>query len=89
MPHIILIICVLFSLALAMAVFVNPLLLQAPQAYFPREEVVEEFSESVALLETISELDVDLKMGKLSQEDYERLSLKYKRRFLDLKKQEA
>ena len=41
-----------------------------------------DFKESVALLESITEINLDFKMGKLSPEDFGALSLEYQRKYL-------
>ncbi len=76
------IICVLLSVIVAFFVMVKPLFLDKMQPYFQSVSEEDQFEESVSILETLSELETDYKMGKLTKEDFEALSLEYKRSYL-------
>lgn len=84
-----LIICFLISLLLAGFVLVKPLFLDAVSAYETVESNQPDFDPSIAILETIAELETDYNMGKLTQADYEKLSLEYKRQYLALKEPDS
>lgn len=89
MPHITLILCTILSVVIAAIVLVKPLILNAPKPYFTPDSSNTEFDESLALLEMISELEIDYKTGKVSQSDFEAMSLEYKREYLLQKEQSA
>lgn len=82
-----LVISILISLAIIYFVLVRPLFLQKPQPYFSGNHKENQFDESYSLLEVIAELEADYQMGKLSKEDFETISLEYKRDYLTRKKQ--
>ena len=85
MPHITLIICTILSVVIAAVVLIKPLILQKPKPYFLPDSGSNEFDESLALLEMISELEMDYQAGKISKADFELMSLEYKREYLDQK----
>ena len=89
MPHITLILCTLLSVVVAAVVLVKPLILNEPKPYFIPDSDNTEFDESLALLEMISELEIDFQTGKISQVDFEAMSLEYKREYLHQKEQSA
>ncbi len=74
------------SLAIVYFVMLKPLFLEKSKPYFSDSSRENQFDESYSLLEAISELETDYKMGKLSKEDFESVSLEYKRIYLDKKK---
>ena len=83
------IICLLLSLVVAYFVMVKPLFLDKMQTYYRPDLKDNTFDESVAILETLAELETDFKMGKLSEGDFEALSLEYKRLYLEKKSNPA
>lgn len=84
MPHISLIICTILALIIAFFALFKPLFLEEQRSYFEGETESQTFDESLALLEIISELENDYKTGKVSQEDFEIMSLEYKRNYLEI-----
>jgi hypothetical protein len=62
---------------------IKPLFLDPAQQYFTTNSKPSDFDTSLSLLEIIAELETDYKMGKLSREDFESLSLEYKRSYLE------
>lgn len=86
MQLITLISCAILSIAIAAIVLLKPLILQKPRPYFVSDSDSTEFDESLALLEMISELEVDFQTGKISHSDFDTISLELKRDYL--KKQE-
>lgn len=79
-------VCLLLSLPVVYYVLIKPLFIESTQAYYSDVAESSDFDNSLSLLESISELETDYKMGKLSQEDFESLSLEYKRGYLEEKK---
>jgi len=75
----------LCGLIIIFLVLVRPLFLRPESPYFQAETDDRDFSEATSLLEMIAELETDYKMGKVSQEDYESLSLDYKHRYLKVR----
>jgi hypothetical protein len=71
-------------LLLALAVLAYPLLFQSTEAYRSSEGVSTEFSERDALLEAMSELEVEYQSGKLSRADYESAKARYEGEYLAL-----
>ncbi|MCP4297934.1 MAG: hypothetical protein GY786_20290 [Proteobacteria bacterium] len=82
MPHTTLVICSIFSILLTLLVVVKPLFLEKQKSYFTTGKDLKEFDESVSILEMISEMEIDYKMGKISKSDFDALSIEYKRLFL-------
>ena len=82
-----LILCTLFSVLIALAVIVRPLILSPEKPYFVGEPHDHSFNESLALLESIQELEQDYRMGKLTEPEFKQLSNEYKREYLELKNQ--
>lgn len=80
--------CFMVSLGIAFFAMFKPLFMDKQKAYYQPAGKVDEFDESISLLEAIEELQSDFKMGKLSREDFETLSLEFKRLYLEKKKQE-
>ena len=78
-----LIICSVISIITAILIIYIPLFVNPTTPYFISGETG--FDESLAILETIDELESDFKMGKLSQDDYDAMTLEYQRRYLALK----
>ncbi|MBU2511475.1 hypothetical protein KJ966_09050 [bacterium] len=86
MVNLTLIICILISLAIAYFVMLKPLFLERSRSYFSGSSKEVQFDESYSLLEAISELETDYRMGKLSKDDFETTSLEYKRIYLEKKR---
>jgi len=86
MHYLTLILCSLISIILALILLIKPLFLEKQHKYFPLTVSSQGFLESLAALQTLSELEEDFQMGKISQEDFDKLSLETKRQFLELKK---
>ena len=63
MLNLTLIICLLLSLAIAYLVMVKPLFLNKSGEYYQSQPRQTGFDTSISLLETISELETDYKMG--------------------------
>ena len=78
-------ICLILSIPVVYYVLIKPLFMDSTQPYYSGETEISDFDNSLSLLESISELETDYKMGKLSQEDFESLSLEYKRSYLEEK----
>lgn len=78
-------ICLLISAMVIFLVIVKPLFLMELEPYYGSSVKEELFDESLSVLETLKELESDFKMGKLSSEDYNSLSLEYKRLYLEKK----
>jgi len=85
MPNLILVLCTVISLLIVFIIMIRPLFLQKQRAYFSASSEENDFDESLSLLETIADLERDFQNGKISQEDYESMSLEYKHDFLDLR----
>jgi hypothetical protein len=85
MINLTLIICTMISFLIFLMVVVKPLFWDQDSPLFLEEETKGAFNDSLSLLETIKELEIDYKMGKLSKEDFETLSLEYKRKYLEHK----
>jgi len=85
MPSLILIICTVISLVIAFFILIRPLFLQKQTPYFETVSEEHDFDESLSLLETIKDLETDFSYGKITKEDYDNMSLEYKREFLDLR----
>ncbi len=82
-----LLICMGFSIIITIIVL-NPLFSDKQQSYFSRNTKANEFDESLSILEAISELETDFKMGKISKQDYQKMSVEYQRHYLKSKKKE-
>ena len=80
------IVCLLLSIPVVYYVMIKPLFMDSTEPYYSEVGENSDFDNSLSLLESISELETDYKMGKLSQEDFESLSLEYKRSYLEEKK---
>lgn len=80
------VVCLLLSIPVVYYVIIIPLFIDSSEAYYTDIGESSDFDNSLSLLESISELETDYKMGKLSQEDFESLSLEYKRSYLEEKK---
>ncbi len=74
--------CLLLSTGILFIVMVKPLFWDKQLAYFDSDTEIDEFDETLSLLEAISELETDYKMGKISKEDFEAMSLEYKQLYL-------
>ena len=85
MPSLILIFCTIISLIIAFLILIRPLFLQKQVPYFDIASEEHDFDESLSLLETIKDLDTDFQNGKITKEDYDSMSLEYKREFLDIR----
>ncbi|MDH5560738.1 MAG: hypothetical protein OEY59_07770 [Deltaproteobacteria bacterium] len=86
MPHFTLIVCTLMSVVIAFFVLYKPLFMDSQEEYLSQNENEDEFDESISILEALSELEADFDMGKISRDEFDLLSLEYKRDFLDMKK---
>ncbi len=73
---------IVMVLLIVLAVIVKPLFMDSQSAYLLKTDDFEEFDKSISLLETLSELDIDYKMGKLTQEDYEAMRNEYQQEYL-------
>ena len=82
------ILCSILSLALAAAVLIKPFLLTPESPYFDSSVQPHVFDESLAMLENLKELEVDFTTGKLTQTEFDQLSLEVKRSYLELKHQQ-
>lgn len=71
-------------LLFALAVLAYPLLFQAVEAYRSGQGVSTEFSERDALLEAMSELELEYQAGKIAQSDYEAAKARYQGEYLAL-----
>jgi hypothetical protein len=80
-----LLICFILTGIVSASVLIKPLFLTKRESYFERGSGGADFNESLSLLEAISELETDYKLGKLSREDFDELSLEYKRSYLEKK----
>ena len=79
-----LVLCTIISLGLALAVVYRPLMQSKESRYYSEQNAkLHRFDPKVALLEAISELEQDHALGHLSQEEFDRLSLEYKREYLE------
>ncbi len=77
----------MISVVIVGLVLVKPLFIDKQKTYYQSEPDHHEFNELLSILETISDLETDYKMGKLSKEDFDAMSLDYKRTYLEKKKQ--
>ncbi len=84
-----LLICLGFSIIITLIVVMMPLFRDEQQDYFSTGTVANEFDEALSILEAISELETDFKMGKITKQDYETISIEYQRLYLDSKDQKA
>lgn len=89
MMNITLLICLAFSIVIPLIVVIKPLFRDDQQDYFITGTIAREFDESLSILEAISELETDFKMGKISKRDYETISIEYQHRYLVSKDQKA
>jgi hypothetical protein len=71
-------------LLLAAAIVAWPLLFHHVEPYRAEDEVSTPFSERDALLEALSELELEYQAGKLAQADYESAKARYERDYLAL-----
>ena len=67
-------------------VLAYPLFFQPPAPYLSLRKVEHGVSERNAVLNTLTELEEDYELGKLSKKDYEDLKLYFQRQYLSLKK---
>lgn len=79
----------LLSLGILFIVVIRPLFLQAPTIYYRQldPEKEKDIQES-KLLQSLQEIKTDYEMGKLSEKDFEELSLEYQKRYLQAQKEE-
>ncbi len=84
-----LLICLGFSIIITLIVVFKPLFRDELQGYFSSDIESHEFDESLSILEAISELETDFKMGKISKQDFETISIEYQRRYLNSKDQKT
>jgi len=66
-------------------VIVKALFLIPQNPYMDTTLEQEEFDESLAILESLSELEVDYKMGKVTTEDYEALQADFQKSYIEVK----
>lgn len=71
-------------LLLALAVVAYPLVFQRVEALHSGEAISTEFSERDALLEAMSELELEYQSGKLSRTDYEGAKARYQTEYATL-----
>ena len=71
-------------LLLALAVVAYPLLFQPVEAYGSERAVSTAFSERDALLEAMSELELEYLSGKLAQADYDAAKARYQGEYIAL-----
>ncbi|MDT8446666.1 MAG: hypothetical protein RRB13_07195 [bacterium] len=81
-----LIVCSLLSVVIALLV-ARPFFSTQEKPYFDPNAEAHVFDEKISLLETIQELEMDFRMGKLTREEFEALSNDSKRDYLKLKHQ--
>ncbi|OGG95504.1 MAG: hypothetical protein A2527_06645 [Candidatus Lambdaproteobacteria bacterium RIFOXYD2_FULL_50_16] len=79
-----LILCSVLALVLA-AFVIRPFWRVADKPYFSSDRSAHVFDESLALLESIQELEQDYKMGKISEGEYQSLANDFKREYLEVK----
>ncbi len=77
-------ICLSISLAVFFFVVIVPLFLQKPERYFTRSSQYD-FDDSLSILEIVAELEADYRSGKLTKEDFEALSMDFKREYMELR----
>ncbi|MFH2131472.1 MAG: hypothetical protein ABIK68_13940 [bacterium] len=82
MPDTSLIISAVLAVIISFLVLIKPLFMEKQSRYFKSDAQNDTFSESLSILEMITELKSDYQMGKVSKEDYDTLSLEYKHRYL-------
>ena len=78
-----LILTFVISLFVFWYVVLVPLFKTQGGSYF--SDIVDDFDESVVALAAIRELEIDYKMDKLTDEEYEEMSTELKREYLELK----
>jgi len=79
-----------FSIIIAFFVVYRPLFLNRFEAYFEKTSPRDlDYQESLGILEMLNDLQSDFRLGKLSQEDYETLSLEYQHLYLEKKQGEV
>ncbi len=78
-------VCFLIAAIVLYIVVVRPLFLEESSKYYQTSVEGNTFEESSSLLEAIAELETDYEMGKLSKEDFDAISLEYKRAYLERK----
>jgi hypothetical protein len=84
MFHPLLLLCTLISLIIVFFVIVRPLFLTEPRLYRqqPSPDGVD-YIEALGILEMLSDLENDFKMGRLTRADYESLALEYQHQYLE------
>ncbi len=88
MPDTSLMISIVIAVIISYIVLVKPLFQEKQAAYFETDSENSAFSESLSVLEMITELETDYQMRKVSKEDFETLSLEYKHLYLKKKAEE-
>jgi hypothetical protein len=88
MPDPSLIITTVLAVIITYIVLFKPLFQEKQVAYFEPDSENSAFSESLSVLEMITELEMDYQMGKVSKEDFDTLSLEYKHLYLKKKAEE-
>ncbi len=88
MPDPSLIISTVIAVIISYIVLFKPLFQEKQAAYFEVDSKNNAFSESLSVLEMITELETDYQMGKVSKEDFDTLSLEYKHQYLKKKAEE-
>ena len=79
-----LLICFAISFAILFLVVINPLFIQKPKRYFTQSSHYD-FDDSLSILEIMAELEADFQSGKLLRDDFEALSVEFKREYLELR----
>jgi len=88
MPDSGLIISTVLAVIIFYIVLFKPLFQEKQALYFESDSENNAFSESLSVLEMITELEMDYQMGKVSREDFDTLSLEYKHLYLKKKAEE-
>ena len=83
-----LIISALLAIIISYFVVFKPLFLEKPAPYFKLDSENDTFSESLSILEVITELETDYQIGNVSKDDFDGLSLEYKHQYLKTKAEE-
>ncbi|NQU65630.1 MAG: hypothetical protein HQ517_15290 [SAR324 cluster bacterium] len=83
-----LIISVILAALIFFFVHFKPLFIEKQKPYFRLDPQNDTFSESLSILEMITELETDYQMGKVSKDDFDGLSLEYKHQYLKKKAEE-
>ena len=88
MPDFSLMISIVLAAIISFFVLFKPLFMEKQARHFQSDTENDVFSESLSVLEMITELETDHRMGKVSREDFDALSLEYKHLYLKKKAEE-